>query len=58
MLFFQCRLSEKIEDKELGMLLDEDPCKTQDELAELLGVDLSTISRRLHALGIVFKLLV
>ena len=31
------------------MLLDEDPYQTQDELAESLGVDCSTISRRLHA---------
>ena len=36
-------------------LIDEDPCQTQDELAESLGVDRSTISRRLHALGMIQK---
>ena len=29
----------KIEEEESKTLLDEDPCKTQDELAESLGVD-------------------
>lgn len=41
----------KFEDAELDTLLDEDPCQTQEELAELLGVDRATISRRLKALG-------
>ena len=43
----------KIEDEKLGTLLDEDPCQTQDELAESLGVDRSTISKRLYALGMI-----
>lgn len=33
---------EKFEDKELEALLDEDPCQTQNKLAELLGVDHTT----------------
>ena len=45
----------KIEDEEFEKLLDEDPCQTQDELAESLGVDRSTISRRLHAMGMISK---
>lgn len=36
-------------------LLNEDPCQTQDELTETLGVDRSTISKRLHALGMISK---
>jgi predicted transcriptional regulator len=45
----------KIEDKELEKLLDEDPCQTQDKLAESLGVDHSIISRRLHVMGMISK---
>ena len=45
----------KIEDEQLKTLLDEDPCQTQDEVAESLGVDRSTISRRLHAPEMVQK---
>lgn len=45
----------KFEDLELEALLDEDSCQTQEELAESLGVDRSTISRRLKALGFIQK---
>ena len=44
-----------IEDEELETLLNKDPCQTQYELSESLGVDCSTISRRLHALGMIQK---
>lgn len=43
------------EDQELEGLLDEDPCQTQEELAKSLGVDQTTISRRLKALGMIQK---
>ncbi|EFN78223.1 Histone-lysine N-methyltransferase SETMAR, partial [Harpegnathos saltator] len=33
----------KFEDEELEALLDEDPCQTQNELAESLGVDHTTV---------------
>jgi len=45
----------KFEDKDLEALLDEDPCQTQEELAESLNVDQATISRRLKALGMIQK---
>lgn len=45
----------KFEDVELEVLLDEDPCQTQEELAKSLGVDQSTISRRLKAAGFIQK---
>ena len=38
-------LLKKIEDKELETLRDEDSCQMQDELAESVDVDRSTISR-------------
>lgn len=41
----------KFEDEELQSLLDEDPCQTQTELAEQLGVSQKAISDRLHAMG-------
>jgi [histone H3]-lysine36 N-dimethyltransferase SETMAR len=40
----------KFEDDELEALLDEDPCQTQEELAETLGVEQQTISHRLKQL--------
>ena len=45
----------KIENEELEMLLDKDPCQTQDELGGSLGVDHSTVFRRLRALGMIQK---
>lgn len=45
----------KFEDTELEALLDEDPCQRQEELAETLGVDQSTVSRRLKQLGMIQK---
>jgi len=39
----------KFEDAELEELLDQDPAQTQEELAKTLGVDHSTISKRLKA---------
>ncbi|EFN83814.1 Histone-lysine N-methyltransferase SETMAR, partial [Harpegnathos saltator] len=39
----------KFEDEELEALLDEDPCQTQNELAESLGVDHTTVAKRLKA---------
>lgn len=46
----------KFEDEELEALLDQDSCQTQEELAESLGVDQATISRRLKALGFIQKM--
>lgn len=45
----------KFEDEELQSLLDEDPCQTQTELAEQLGVSQKAISDRLHAMGKINK---
>ncbi len=45
----------KFEDEELQSLLDENPCQTQTELAEQLGVTHQAISVRLHALGKIHK---
>ena len=45
----------KFEDEELKALLDGDSCQTQHELAESLGVDRSSISKRLHDLGMILK---
>ena len=44
-----------IEDEKLETLLDEDPCQTRNELAESLGVDHSTIYRRLNVLRVIQK---
>lgn len=41
----------KFEDEKLKALLDEDPCRTQGELAKSLGVTQAAISKRLKALG-------
>lgn len=46
---------EKCLDKDLQALLDENPCRTQEELAEQLEVDRSTISKRLKAMGKIAK---
>jgi len=43
------------EDAEVKALLDEDPCQTQEELAESLGDAQSTISMRLKASGMIQK---
>lgn len=45
----------KFEDEELQVLLDENPCQTQEELAEQLGVTHQAISLRLHAMGKIQK---
>jgi histone-lysine N-methyltransferase SETMAR len=45
----------KFEDVELETLLSEDCCQTQSELATSLGVDRSTVSKRLKAMGMVQK---
>ncbi|GJQ85523.1 hypothetical protein Trydic_g10824 [Trypoxylus dichotomus] len=42
-------------DAELEVLLDEDPCQTQQKLSSTLGVTREAISKRLHALGIIRK---
>lgn len=41
------------EDSELEALLDNDPCQTQQELADSLAVTHQAISHRLKALGMV-----
>ena len=41
----------KFDDRELEALLDEDPCQTQSQLAESLGVGRQTIGDRLKAMG-------
>lgn len=43
----------KFEDAELEALLNEDSTQTQQELADSLGVDRTTISKRLKALGMI-----
>lgn len=40
-------------DKDIQNLLDENPKQTQKQMGDQLGVDRSTISRRLSAMGIV-----
>lgn len=45
----------KVDDEELEQLLDENPCRTQEELAEELGVTQPAISIRLHKLGRIQK---
>lgn len=45
----------KFEDAELEALLAQNPCRTQQELADSLGVDRTTVSKRLRALGMVQK---
>ena len=44
-----------IEDEELEVLLDEDCCQTQEELAESFGVTQAAISKRLKAAGYIQK---
>lgn len=46
----------KFEHEELAALLDEDPCQTQEELAKSLGVEQTTISKRLKAMGMIQKM--
>ena len=43
----------QFENKELEPLLHEDLCQVQVELAELLGVDHTTVSKCLKALGMI-----
>lgn len=45
----------KFEDEELEALLDNDACQTLEELSESLGVDLSTVGKRLKAMGMIQK---
>ena len=45
----------KFEDEDLVTLLDEDPGQTLLELSSSLGVDFSTVSKRLKAIGMVQK---
>lgn len=45
----------QFEDEELQALLDDNPCQTQKELAEQLGVTQPAISDRLHAMGKIHK---
>ena len=45
----------KFEDSELETLLSEDSYQTQQNLADSLGVDRSTIAKRLKALGMIQK---
>lgn len=45
----------KFEDEELKALLDDNPAQSLRELAQQLGVDKSTVSRRLHAIGKIQK---
>ena len=48
-------MPKKVQDEEFGTLLDEDSCQMLAELAESLGVDHTTVSKRLKALGIIQK---
>ena len=45
----------KVEDEELEVLLDEDCCQTQEELAESLGFTQAAILKRLKAAGYIQK---
>ena len=45
--------TEKLEDEELKVLLHEDSCQAQPELAELLGVDHTIVLKHLKALGMI-----
>lgn len=45
----------KVEDDEIQALLDEDPCQTQQQLADQLGITREAISIRLHAMGKIQK---
>ena len=45
----------KFEDKELEALLHENSCQAEVELEESLGVDYTTVSKSLKALGIIQK---
>ena len=46
---------EKCLDNDLQALLDENSCRTQQELAEVLGVDRTTIARHLKPMGKIAK---
>ena len=39
----------KFEDTELQALVDENPCQSQKQLTEILGVTRVAVSKRLHA---------
>ena len=45
----------KFEDEELESLLNVDQCQTLQELSESLGVDESTVSKRLKTMGLIQK---
>jgi len=45
----------KFEDTQLQQLLDEDACRTLDDMSKELDVDRSTVGKRLHAMGMVQK---
>lgn len=45
----------KFEDEELETLLQDDPCQTLEQLSESLNVAISTVSDRLHAIGMIQK---
>ena len=47
---------QKCKDKQLQELLDDDPTQTQQQLAKALNVSQETISRRLRAVGKIYKL--
>lgn len=49
------RPPKKFEDAELQALLDEDDGQTQEQLAEKLNVDRTTVCRRLKAMGMILK---
>ena len=46
---------ERLDVAELEAILEEDPCQTQEELADALGVDHSTVSKRLKDMGMISK---
>ncbi|KAG5317870.1 MOS1T transposase, partial [Pseudoatta argentina] len=49
------RRYKKVEDEKVETLLDQNPNQTQEELAESLNIDRSTISKRLKAIGMIQK---
>ena len=48
-------IPKKFEDEKFEALLPEDSCQAQDELAESLGVDHITVSKRSKALEMIHK---
>ena len=51
----RCRQPKKFENAELEAILKENPCQTQEELADAIRVDQSIVAKRLKAMGMLSK---